>query len=166
MPDTRIYIDPEMDRIEKELAESLGTRVSIERRQVGGKLVIDFFSNEDLRALLDKVHLAEQLKSLRTMRAHGAIDTDETPKQIQLIEDTTPIALSATNDAPKELLEQEVPQITEESVAMTNSAHLSPDATVYNIDQDAILHAPYDDRAEEDKEEESKDLYSVTGFSI
>lgn len=53
--------DPEMERIEKELSESLGTRVSIERRQVGGgKLVIDFFSHDDLRALLSKVHVTDE----------------------------------------------------------------------------------------------------------
>lgn len=56
--------DPEIERIEKELSETLGTRVSIERRQVGGgKLVIDFFSNEDLRLLLSKVHSKEELLS-------------------------------------------------------------------------------------------------------
>ncbi|OGZ05315.1 MAG: hypothetical protein A3C93_04685 [Candidatus Lloydbacteria bacterium RIFCSPHIGHO2_02_FULL_54_17] len=53
--------DPEIERIEKELSESLGTRVSIERRQVGGgKLVIDFFSSEDLQMLLSKVSAGER----------------------------------------------------------------------------------------------------------
>lgn len=51
--------NPEMAEIEKRLAESLGTRVQIERREVGGKLVIDFFSNEDLHKILELVHSNE-----------------------------------------------------------------------------------------------------------
>lgn len=54
--------DPEMERLEKEFSETLGTRVSIERREVGGKVVIDFFSSDDLRALLKKVHATESAK--------------------------------------------------------------------------------------------------------
>jgi len=46
-------IDPEIVSLEEKLRESLGTRVHIERREVGGKIMIDFFSNEDLRSLLD-----------------------------------------------------------------------------------------------------------------
>lgn len=45
--------DPELVEIEEKLSESLGTRVSIERRDNGGKLSIDFFSNDDLRTILD-----------------------------------------------------------------------------------------------------------------
>ena len=45
--------DPELVELEEKLSESLGTRVSIERREQGGKLLIDFFSNDDLRTILD-----------------------------------------------------------------------------------------------------------------
>jgi len=41
--------DPEIMELEGQLAESLGTRVQIERKEVGGKLTIDFFSNDDLK---------------------------------------------------------------------------------------------------------------------
>jgi len=46
-------IDPEIITLEEQLREALGTRVHIERKEVGGKIMIDFFSNEDLRSLLD-----------------------------------------------------------------------------------------------------------------
>lgn len=55
-------IDPEILEIEGKLSESLGTRVSIEKKEQGGKVTIDFFSNEDLRAIL---HMIEQKKSVR-----------------------------------------------------------------------------------------------------
>ncbi|HEY9585033.1 MAG TPA: ParB/RepB/Spo0J family partition protein [Candidatus Paceibacterota bacterium] len=78
--------DPEMEQIEKELAETLGTRVSIERRQVGGgKLVIDFFSSDDLRTLLEKVYAGERLRGLSTIPA-SSVET--------VLETNTPLIFS------------------------------------------------------------------------
>jgi len=45
--------DPTLVEMEDKLAESLGTRVFIEKRPVGGKIMIDFFSNDDLQKILD-----------------------------------------------------------------------------------------------------------------
>lgn len=45
--------DPEILEIEQRLSESLGTRVQIEQKQKGGKITIDFFSPEDLKAITD-----------------------------------------------------------------------------------------------------------------
>jgi ParB family chromosome partitioning protein len=53
-------VDPEIMEIEGKLSEQLGTRVSIEKKESGGKVTIDFFSNEDLRAIL---HMIEQNKN-------------------------------------------------------------------------------------------------------
>ena len=151
--------DPEMDRIEKEFAESLGTRVSIERKQVGGKLVIDFFSSDDLRALLDKVHLAEQLKAVRNMREEEA----KTAEQMVAIEDSTPIALSATHDAPKEILGQVI-----DMHADPLSEGMSHEEFMQTFAQDDILAVPYDDRpkTEQQADGENDELYSVSSFSI
>ena len=43
--------DPELIEIEKQLTESLGTRVQIARTDFGGKLVIDYFTPEDLQKI-------------------------------------------------------------------------------------------------------------------
>jgi len=45
-------MDPEIVEIQDKLKETLGTRVFIERNQKGGKISIDFFSTDDLRAIL------------------------------------------------------------------------------------------------------------------
>ncbi len=45
--------DPELADLEDKLQETLGTRVHIERRENGGQITIDFFSNEDLHTILD-----------------------------------------------------------------------------------------------------------------
>jgi|GEM_PF-147938 len=48
-------LDPEMESLQQELAKSLGTTVSIDKKEKGGKLTIDFFSREDLKKLLSMV---------------------------------------------------------------------------------------------------------------
>ncbi len=45
-------LPPELLSIEKQLTEKLGTRVRIEKKEQGGKVLIDFFSPDDLNALL------------------------------------------------------------------------------------------------------------------
>jgi ParB family transcriptional regulator, chromosome partitioning protein len=47
--------DPEMTEIEEMLQETLGTRVHIQKGDVGGKITIDFFSNDDLKTILDSL---------------------------------------------------------------------------------------------------------------
>lgn len=49
-------IDPEVAEFEAELTEKLGTRVQIEKREVGGKIVIDFFSNDDVRNFMKRLN--------------------------------------------------------------------------------------------------------------
>lgn len=45
--------DPQIASYQEKLSESLGTRVSIEKKEVGGKIVIDYFSPNDLQTILD-----------------------------------------------------------------------------------------------------------------
>lgn len=49
------YLDPTFIELEKNFTESLGTRVRIERQKEGGTVVIDFFNQDDLKALLNKL---------------------------------------------------------------------------------------------------------------
>jgi ParB family transcriptional regulator, chromosome partitioning protein len=48
------YLDPQIIEMERSFTESLGTRVRIEKSKEGGTVTIDFFSPDDLRALLEK----------------------------------------------------------------------------------------------------------------
>jgi ParB family chromosome partitioning protein len=54
--------DPEIIEIEEEFQDKLGTRVHIERKENGGQIKIDFFSNEDLRTILDMIGKIEAEK--------------------------------------------------------------------------------------------------------
>ncbi|MBI2100677.1 MAG: ParB/RepB/Spo0J family partition protein [Candidatus Vogelbacteria bacterium] len=45
-------VDPALVALEQRLSERLGTRVQIERKEVGGKVTINYLSNEDLQNIL------------------------------------------------------------------------------------------------------------------
>lgn len=47
----KALLSPDLLDLEKRLSETLGTRVRIEKKDTGGKLLIDFFSPEDLTQL-------------------------------------------------------------------------------------------------------------------
>jgi ParB family transcriptional regulator, chromosome partitioning protein len=51
--------DPELVELEEEFQEKLGTRVHIDRKELGGQIKIDFFSTEDLRTILDLINRSE-----------------------------------------------------------------------------------------------------------
>jgi ParB family transcriptional regulator, chromosome partitioning protein len=74
---------PEMVEIEKTLTETLGTRVIVETNAEGGRLMIDFFSPEEL------MHLAETLKAEREQSP--ATQTAAPQESQESIVQTTPI---------------------------------------------------------------------------
>lgn len=95
--------DPEIIELEQQLTESLGTRVQIESREVGGKVVIDFFSNDDLRNLLQTLQKEGALNGMTASKddvkdisilesAIGGVDAsgidDKTPNAP--LDDSTP----------------------------------------------------------------------------
>lgn len=53
---------PEILQMERELTETLGTRVAIEPREQGGKLSIDFMNEDDLRVIFAQIasHIAQK----------------------------------------------------------------------------------------------------------
>ncbi|PIR24075.1 hypothetical protein COV42_02730, partial [Candidatus Campbellbacteria bacterium CG11_big_fil_rev_8_21_14_0_20_44_21] len=69
--------DPELVEMEDQLAESLGTRVFIEKRPVGGKITIDFFSNSDLKKILELLGKEKiELTSIEEIEKQSPQNTD------------------------------------------------------------------------------------------
>ncbi len=67
-------IDPDIVQIEKMLAETLGTRVIIERKEKGGRIHIEFFSNDDLRNLVGLLGAWEgKLNEIALRRLGGGV---------------------------------------------------------------------------------------------
>ncbi len=89
-------IDPELIEMENKLKESLGTRVSIEKRENGGRITIDYFTAEDIRNFLDKI---------------STNDVSIPNKSAQKISESTPLEISneapIDDRAPDEIIEEE-----------------------------------------------------------
>jgi ParB family chromosome partitioning protein len=63
--------DPEIVELEEEFQEKLGTRVHIDRKELGGQIKIDFFSTEDLRTILDSIQKGDvEKKSDELLEKH------------------------------------------------------------------------------------------------
>lgn len=88
-------IDPGLIELEKQFTETLGTRVEIKQTEFGGRLTIDYFSQDELDKLLSLVRREGTAPSVAPSPADVVADLAErTP--LAAAEDPTPI----TNEAP------------------------------------------------------------------
>jgi len=60
-----LYMNPEVVDTEEKLAESLGTRVHIEPKEKGGKIVIDYFSHEEFLQLANIIKKAGETRKYK-----------------------------------------------------------------------------------------------------
>lgn len=75
---------PEILQLERDLTEALGTRVAIEPKENGGKLSIDYMSEEDLRALFSKL---AQNTAVSKQEGSGDTDGESSAKDAGLLDD-------------------------------------------------------------------------------
>ena len=47
--------DPDLERVEEDLRNALGTKVSVARGRNGGRIVIEYYNDEDLGRLYDRL---------------------------------------------------------------------------------------------------------------
>lgn len=107
--------DPELLDIEDKLEEAFGTRVKIEKKEVGGKITIDFFSNEDLRLILDTVnrrdpkHRTEMLDKYLSKNSGASSDAAAVSSGLEMIPaEIEPSALSTPiDDRTKQEIKEE-----------------------------------------------------------
>ena len=87
----RKLIDQELIDIEDRFKEKLGTRVRIEKKEEGGRVTIDFFNKDDLRALLEMIVSDVDANEIRR-REEEMIKNAEplTEEEKQKAEDGTP----------------------------------------------------------------------------
>jgi len=51
----KVAVDPEIKSKEDEISAALGTKVKIKKSGAGGRIVIDYYSSEELNAILEKI---------------------------------------------------------------------------------------------------------------
>ena len=108
--------DPEIVELEEEFQEKLGTRVHIDRKELGGQIKIDFFSTEDLRAILEQINKANIEKRPEEMLENYISKNSTSSGEPEVIEDIT----EAIDDRSKDEIEN--PALLEED-----------DTDLYNI---------------------------------
>jgi ParB family chromosome partitioning protein len=48
-------LDPDLERVEEDLRRRLGTKVTLARSRKGGRIIIEFYSDEELAQLYDRL---------------------------------------------------------------------------------------------------------------
>ena len=110
--------DPEISEIEERLQETLGTRVHIERKEQGGYITIDFFTNDDLRTILGIIKSTKEGENPNRMLESFIATQQE----------------KALNATPSEVIvEVSGAQNAEESVEVPDDVHLMDDRTKEEI---------------------------------
>jgi len=136
--------DPEIVELEEEFQEKLGTRVHIDKKDLGGQIKIDFFSTDDLRAILEQINKAEVEK-----------------KPTEMMENY----LAKQEVAQQEVGEQEIqPEIAVDSVSPLDlNVEIELDQMPEVILSEEV---PIDDRNKEEINKDDTKLYDISNFSI
>ena len=139
-------VDPEIIEMEEKFAETLGTRVHIERKEGGGKLSIDFFSSDDLRTILDL---------LKSNEKHSP--TEMMDKFIK--------------NPPPPVVPQDAPSIKVGGVVVETKAGVASIADEVLVKSAMPENAPednklVDDRTKQEVKEDEEELYSIKNFSL
>ncbi|MBP9771792.1 MAG: ParB/RepB/Spo0J family partition protein [Candidatus Pacebacteria bacterium] len=88
--------DPDILALEEEVSTTLGTRVRVEPTGLGGRIMIDYFSPDDIRKILALLNAKEEIKNIEPLSI-----TEATPVHETVIEnETTPptVVKDATGD--------------------------------------------------------------------
>jgi len=72
-------LTPELMLLERELTEKLGTRVRIEKKDQGGKVLIDFFSVDDLAHIRSMFNREEPVRAQAPAAEHADAEVSEEP---------------------------------------------------------------------------------------
>ena len=83
--------DPEIIELEEEFQEKLGTRVHIDRKESGGQIKIDYFSTEDLRAILDLIRKSNNEKKSTEMLENYIINSAPKASDSSILGAETPL---------------------------------------------------------------------------
>ena len=86
--------DPEITELEEEFQEKVGTRVHIDRKELGGQIKIDFFSTEDLRQILD------QINKSNIERKPGDLPAQAGMLESYILKNADPTPPALTNEIP------------------------------------------------------------------
>lgn len=118
-------LDPETQEMEEKLTETLGTRVSIERRENGGKIMIDYFSSEDLQNILDLIKTNKIKSPTEMLDKHIELTPEipENPNIPKYIQDSSAVEMTL----------EDVKNLDDRTPEQKKSEENSTDEDLYSI---------------------------------
>jgi ParB family chromosome partitioning protein len=142
----------ELLNLEKQLSESLGTRVQIEPRENGGKVHIDFFSPDDLQIILTLID--KNRKSGEPLPL--ALSKNE-PVVVSPVPTNEPVLVADSGSADTQAQNPEV---------VGSGGEHSIDALVMQNDDAQFTPGTEDATLTEPQAGADDDLYSIKGFTV
>lgn len=135
--------DPELIEKEKMFTESLGTRVQLTRTDYGGKITIDYFSDEDLDALIAQLTKEQAAHQSADMGAPAAQEVPATPAETErhkaaaqatefdYLREATPLEMTETPSDPAGMdTERDTTAADAEDQAQTTTVATNHEAAV------------------------------------
>jgi ParB family chromosome partitioning protein len=178
--------DPQIAGYEEQFAESLGTRVHIEKRDVGGKIVIDYFSPDDLETILaimksnggDKNAMLNRFIENQAVIAPVAVNLEQPSVLVssvpsEIIETSTSVIEQVL--AVPEIYQPELPAYQQQGTGTVTEYHQeipAPQIAMtpsYLADHEPEMEQPemLDDRSNDEVEQDqNSDLYNINNFTI
>jgi ParB family chromosome partitioning protein len=162
-----LFQDPELVELEEKFTERLGTRVRIERKDNGGKMVIDFFSNDDLRGIWEIIQKAQEQSATALMDKFIANKENAAPAviprpQVSVAEAIT--EMEKAKDEAREVAYQATRmQLDDGLLTQMRVMEEEPITEDPHLEQIAMNDKPPEETREE---ENTEDLYSVRNFTI
>ncbi len=151
--------DPELIEIEREFTETLGTRVQIMKTDFGGKLTIDYFSQDDLRKLLTLIHRDGENTSI----------TDSA--SLATLTGAVPLVAQAESTVIEEISEPEIPDeniYTKYDTLEVSESEVLGDEILPDVPPSPIFEPVVEEAVVPEVKEtpEEVDLYSLKNFSL
>ncbi|MFC1614994.1 ParB/RepB/Spo0J family partition protein [Patescibacteria group bacterium] len=148
-------LDPEIIEIEEKLKVTFGTRVQIDKKANGGKVTIDFFSNDDLRKILE---------TMQTNVTDGHV--------IENLGTSVPEHPSQKYVSVAEMAGVEKVKVPDEGSNEDNGFGGDANEDLYNVqDTTEVEESAQDNETnntekEKEKEQDQEELYSMKNFSL
>lgn len=169
--------DPILIEIEREFTDTLGTRVQILKTDFGGKLTIDYFSDDDLQKLLAIVKSQGKITDFHM--AGSDESSDDLQEAMEKLNDATALEMidePAFQDVQDDVArgdgeslmpveaaiesEEAVSEVLED-VVIENAQYAASAEVQAPIAQDTVLNEP-----QEEKKDEDDGLYSIRNFNL
>lgn len=154
--------DPELLEIEHEIGTLLGTRVNIAKKEEGGRIQIDFFSQDDLKHIVDLLLKRQQAQMPGSSAAYVAPVTSTTIAGALEHTDSSALVVDAPELPAVTPMSPEVAALVEESTP----APMTPAQAVEEFTEEKFADQQITIDTPSYGQDDDEDLYSMKSFSL